>query len=103
MNERAATTWSRTRVISYLLGGLVHPGRMKGDYTELFRAAKRRATRIESKPLLDIFSGIDRCEIRLQYSPLLGGGTIADVAALAQVAKFLDRRHIFEIGTFRGH
>lgn len=103
MKEQQARLWSRTRVASYLLGSLLRPARLRDDLTAFYHVAKRRATRIPGRSLTDIFPGIDRCEIKLRYWPSLGGGDVADMAALAKTCKFLDRRRMFEVGTFRGY
>jgi hypothetical protein len=103
LKENQAKYWSRARVITYLMGNLLKPARIKGDLTELFRTAKRRAANLPCKSLVDIFPKIDQCEVKVRYWAQLGGGSIADIVALAQVARFLDSRHMFEIGTFRGY
>ena len=102
MKENRVGIWSKIKVLSYLLGGLLRPNQLKGDLTVFYRAAKLRASQLRSECLVDIFPGIETCQIKLQYQPLLGGGNIADVATISQLAKFLERRCMFEIGTFRG-
>jgi predicted O-methyltransferase YrrM len=53
--------------------------------------------------LSDIFPGIEQVEVRVKYSPYMGGGSLSDVITLAQAVKFLGCRRMFEIGTFRGY
>ena len=103
MKEKQAKYWSRARVMAYLMGSLIRPARLKGVVTELFRATKQSAASIPCQSLVDVFPNIDRGEVKVRYWPRQGGGSIADVVALAQVAKYLDCRRLFEIGTFRGY
>ena len=103
MKETEMKSWSRKRIIHYLLSHHRDYNRLKGDLQVIYRALKCRAARITEKSMIEIFPGVEKCDIKLMYSPRLGGGDIADVVSLSQISKFLRRRRIFEIGTFCGY
>ena len=75
----------------------------RSSTTVMYRALKSCAAQIPRASLSEILPGIEQAEVRVKYSPTMGGGSLSDVITLAQVVKFLSCRHIFEIGTFRGY
>ncbi len=103
MKERQVSRWARRRVATHLLTGVINPVRARSAATVMYRALKSCAAQIPRASLSDIFPGIEQVEVRVKYSPYMGGGSLSDVITLAQVVKFLGYRRMFEIGTFRGY
>ena len=103
MKECEIKVWSRKKVFRYLFNQFWDLEKLKGDFRVMHRALKLRATTITEKNIDEVFPGIEKCEINFMYSSQAGGSDIADIVALAQISKFLERRRIFEIGTFRGY
>jgi predicted O-methyltransferase YrrM len=103
MKQNQATGWARRRVAAHLLKGAVNPVRGRSAVTAMYRVLKGCAAQITRTRLSDAFSGVDQIEVRVKYSPNMGGGSLSDVITLAQVAKYLGCRRMFEIGTFRGY
>src|SRR6267142_1626659 len=103
MKEHQVSRWARNRVASHLLTGIVNPVRARSAATVMYRALKSCAAQMPRASLSGIFPGIEQVEVRVKYSPDMGGGSLSDVITLAQVVKFLGCQRIFEIGTFRGY
>jgi predicted O-methyltransferase YrrM len=103
MKERQVSRWARKQVATHLLKGVVNPVRARSATTVMYRALKSCAAQIPRASLSDIFPGVEQVEVRVKYSPNMGGGTLSDMITLAQVVKLLNRRRMFEIGTFRGY
>jgi len=103
MKEYQVSRWARRQVATHLLKGVVNPARARNATTVMYRALKGCAAQIPRASLSDFFPGIEQVEVRVKYSPNMGGGSLSDVITLAQVVKFLGCRRMFEIGTFRGY
>src|SRR6266576_1479072 len=103
MKERQVSRWARRRVARHLWTGVVNPVRARSAATVMYRALKSCAAQKQRASLSSIFLGIEQVEVRVKYSPYMGGGSLSDVITLAQVVKFMGCRRIFEIGTFRGY
>jgi len=99
MKEHQVSRWARNRVASHLLTGIVNPVRARSAATVMYRALKSCAAQMPRASLSGIFPGIEQVEVRVKYSPDMGGGSLSDVITLAQVVKFLGCQRIFEIGT----
>ena len=103
MNENQVGRWAKRQVAAHLLKGVLNPSRGRSAATVMYRALKSNAAQIPRASLSEIFPGIDQVEIRVKYSPYMGGGSLSDVITLAQMVKFLGCKRMFEIGTFRGY
>jgi predicted O-methyltransferase YrrM len=103
MKEEQVSRWAKRRVAAHVLKGVISPEQGKSAATMMYRALKSEAARIPRASLAEIFPGIDQVEVRVKYSPNMGGGSLSDVITLAQVVKLLGSRRMFEIGTFRGY
>jgi hypothetical protein len=103
MKQQQLRAWARKKVAAHFLRDLGRPTRLKKDLSQVFLAMERCAACLPCKSLVDIFPRIDQVDVHVKYWPRSGGGSLSEVVALAQVAKFLDCRRLFEIGTFRGY
>jgi predicted O-methyltransferase YrrM len=103
MKEEQVGRWAKRQVAAHLLKGVLNPSRGRSAATVMYRALKSNAAEIPRASLSEIFPGIDQVEIRVKYSPYMGGGSLSDVITLAQMVKFLGCQRMFEIGTFRGY
>ena len=103
MKEDQVGRWAKRQVAAHLLKGVLSPARGRSAATVMYRALKSNAAQIPRASLSEIFPGIDQVEIRVKYSPYMGGGSLSDVITLAQMVKHLGCRRMFEIGTFRGY
>lgn len=102
MTERRVNHWAQRRVVAHFLDQLPRPTHARPEMKALYRTLKTYAARIRRSSLSDIFPGIAETEIRVKYAPHMGGTSPSDLMALAQIAKFVQCKNIFEIGTFRG-
>jgi predicted O-methyltransferase YrrM len=103
MKQQQVGRWAHKRVLTHSLTGMLSPSRAKTILTPVYRVLKGRAARLPVTTLTEIFPGIDQAEIRIKYSPKAGGGSLSDLLTLTQVASFLGRRRMFEVGTYRGY
>ncbi len=103
MKENQVGRWAKRQVAAHLLRGVLDPARGQSAAKVMYRALKNNAAQIPRASLSEIFPGIDQVEIRVKYSPYMGGGSLSDVITLGQMVKFLGCRRMFEIGTFRGY
>jgi predicted O-methyltransferase YrrM len=103
MKEHQVGRWAKRQVAAHLLKGVLNRACGRSAATVMYRALKSNAAQIRRASLSEIFPGIDQVEIRVKYSPYMGGGSLSDVITLAQIVKYLGCHRMFEIGTFRGY